>query len=158
MRVLARTLKILPRSPQPSQDNVFGDSVSFALPDDYVHMLNCVCEFGECSCSCNRAVTQHIGAHKMSSNEWSQIITNYYMRPSQRQPYYYIQNIVDTNTYSIPGLTFDSNGIRYGNSTTPNLEIKCGDASNRLTCIYIEYLTAPKHVRLEFSDLDNPVD
>lgn len=157
LRVLVRTVRLTPRGGTPPS-NVFGDSVSFALPEDYVHLLNCVCEFSSQCGSCRPEEKIHIGANKMSSNEWSQIINNYYMRPSMRQPYYYIQNTVDTDTYPISGLTWDSNGTRYGNSTIPNLEIKCGNASSSLDCIYIEYLIAPKHVRLEFSDLDKPVD
>lgn len=157
LRVLVRTVKLDPR-PGAQPDSVFGNSVSFALPEDYVHMLNCICEFTPSCGVCDAENKTYIGANKMSSNEWSHVINNYYMRPSMRQPYYYIQNTVDTSAYSISGLTFDANGTRYGNSTIPNLEIKCGDASGILKCIYIEYLIAPKHVRLEFSDLDNPID
>lgn len=157
LRVLVRTVKLTPRGGTPPA-TVFGDSVSFALPEDYVHLLNCVCEFTPKCGDCQATENMYIGANKVSSNEWSRIINNYYMRPSMRQPYYYIQNTVDTSTYAIPGLTWDANGIRYGNSTIPNLEIKCGNASKSLVAIYLEYLIAPKHVRLEFSDLDNPVD
>lgn len=155
LRVLVRTVK-LNRVTRTPMDNVFGETVSFSLPNDYMHILNCVCEFADNEENCYAKNTLHIGTNKMSSNEWSQIINNYYMRPSKRQPYYYIQNILDPS--EIIGLTFDKNQTRYGNSSVPNLEIKCGDDSSSLQAIYVEYIRAPKHVRIEIEDLDNPID
>jgi len=49
LRVLTKTVKIdyttTPALSKEISTNVFGDSYRCELPDDYVHMLNCICEF-----------------------------------------------------------------------------------------------------------------
>lgn len=155
LRVLTRTKKLTKKTTTSAigSYNTCGDTISFLLPDDYVHILNCICEFNikndSKSCSDEEKVL-YTGASKLTSNEWSQVITNYYMRPSIKQPYYYIQNIEDPTV--ITGLTWNNNGTRYGNSQIPQLEIKCGNGN--LNCIYIDYLVAPKHLELTQEDLD----
>ena len=75
---------------------------------------------------------------------FSQIINNYYMRPSYKNPYYYINNVNTQNTYNttdnqepidyISGVDPDimNNSVqriaeeRYGNKNQVRLEIRYG--------------------------------
>lgn len=152
LRVLVRTQKLIGTT--QTSDNSAGKSYTFNLPDNYVHLLNCICEFKvNTSNKCEETETIRIGANKLTSNEWSQIITNYYMRPSIKQPYYYISNISDPLQIVNPKPTWDTQGVRYGNAYVPILEIKCGDGN--LQCIYIDYLIAPEHINLTQIQLDD---
>lgn len=88
-------------SPDKGTPNVVGESYTVKLPDDYYHILNCICEFqpnnsyNKCG---NTESSFHIGANKLDTSQWSSVITNYYMRPSVKRPYYYISNVLTNDT------------------------------------------------------------
>lgn len=126
LRVLTKTVKIIPTD---CKGDVFGTSYDCELPDDYVHILNCICEFTDKTpdndCGADAATFQQ-GANKLDTNQWPSVINNYYMRPSVKQPYYYIINIEEPKD-STPNQLPDSeknqvvggNGVRYGNTIKP---------------------------------------
>lgn len=159
LRVLVRTIKLEPQI--LSRQDQMGASYKVSLPDDYVHILNCICEFEALKSKCEdgcRLVRQ--GANKLTSNQWSQVITNYYMRPSIKQPYFYISNIEDPD----PNKSYTTNkarGQRYGNSMLPVMEIKCGVLNPNeydFKYVYVDYLASPQYVELKQEDLDDVVD
>lgn len=158
LRILTKTERIQPihRSKSTSR-NIFGESYEVSLPPDYVHILNCICEFEDLDpnkCNKEYPIFQQ-GANKLDTSQWSSIITNYYMRPSVKQPYYYIINIDDPSQLRTAGDP-STNQNRYGNSYLPKLEIKCGDLKGkyRLNYVYIDYLRAPKYISLDEEDLN----
>lgn len=153
LRVLTKTVWLT--ETQLTSQNRAGDGHAFQLPDDYVHLLNCICEFQDITkkrCDVNNMIYRK-GANKLTSNEWSQIITNYYMRPSVKQPYYYITNINDPE---VSNIIKETEGVRYGNSSIPTIEIKCGELPSGTTLrgIYVEYLRAPQFLPLDIESLD----
>ena len=183
LRVLLRTKKLIPldinSQSEEAKSNIFKDSWTVELPDDYMHILNCVCEFKninkkKCNTSCT---TFQVGANKMDTSEWPHIINNYYMQPSVKRPYYYISNIEDQyvknqkiDSSGNPIIDEDGNYIydqqnktrdtRYGNSTKPVMQIKCGNDRQKqvLNAVYIDYLRAPKYISIEQLDLDSVED
>lgn len=171
LRVLTKTVKIIPTS--NTSGATFNDSWDCELPDDYVHILNCICEFEDLNpsktCSADSSVFQQ-GASKLDTNQWPSVITNHYMRPSAKRPYYYIINIDDPNrtqqlvSSSLKDLNVlepaDPNSIRYGNSVKPIMQIKCGNDRMRydLRCVYVDYLRAPKYLALDQDILDEHTD
>jgi len=87
--------------------NTYGASALFSkiyeldLPDDYLHILNCVVEYDvkktfKCYDSGDKV---HFGAKRLTADMFSQIINNYYMRPSYKNPYFYINNVNVTNDF-----------------------------------------------------------
>lgn len=71
------------------------------LPDDYFHILNCVVEYTvkhRFKCY-DQGDKVHFGATRLTSDMFSQIINNYYMRPSYKMPYFYINNVNTKNDY-----------------------------------------------------------
>lgn len=106
---------------------VFGKSYRCELPEDYVHMLNCICEFEDITGSrCEEGGIFHQGANKLDTSQWSHVINNAYMKPSVKRPYYYIINIEDPNKTTGSGIISDdikkdpnNSGTRYGNATLP---------------------------------------
>lgn len=80
---------------------LFATTYEVELPDDYLHILNCVVEYNvvknfKCYDSGDKI---HFGATRLTSDMFSQIINNYYMRPSYKQPYFYVNNITTENRH-----------------------------------------------------------
>lgn len=93
LRVLLKTSEPLATSNLTS----FDGAVQYDLPDDYMHMLNCICGFDKSQssskCSSSNTGTDWIPASKLDTASWPHTIENYYMKPSRKRPYYYIINI-----------------------------------------------------------------
>lgn len=73
------------------------------LPDDYLHLLNCVLEYKvNYTYKCyNKDNKVHFGAKRLTADMFSQIINNYYMRPTYKSPYYYINNVATDINFPI---------------------------------------------------------
>lgn len=111
LRVLKSTAVL-----NPALNNDYGTSDLFSkvyevyLPDDYLHILNCVVEYDvNKSYKCyNQGDKWHQGAKRLTADMYGQIINNYYLRPTYKMPYYYINNVTiesefpgtDTNIYN----------------------------------------------------------
>ena len=75
--------------------SIFGATYDFNLPSDYLHLLNCICIFKITKkFKCYDANTYwQTGAKRLTADIWPQIINNFYMRPTYKNPYYYIHNV-----------------------------------------------------------------
>lgn len=124
----------------------------YDLPEDYMHILNCICKFEKTSSKCN-IEKQHeaIPASKLDTASWPHTIENYYMKPSRKRPYYYIINIQDPSENDEY-----FKGGRYGNSQVPVIQIKSG--KDKPSAVYVDYLRAPKYIDLTIEDLDDIAD
>lgn len=100
------------------------------------------------------------------------------MRPSYKNPYYYINNVNTENTYNtadnqVPidytvGEEPDiiNNNVqriaeeRYGNKNQVRLEIRYGrdDSIFKLEQVYVDYLKAPQFIRLTQEQVDEVAD
>ena len=107
---------------------------------------------------------------------FSQVINNYYMRPSYKNPYYYINNINIKDTYNTIDSQNNINFInsntgeienvqriaenRYGNKSQVRMEIRYGkdDSTFKLSLVYIDYLKAPQFIRLTQAQVDEVED
>ena len=96
------------------------------LPDDYLHILNCVVEYKvNKTFKCyNAGDTVHFGAKRLTADMFSQIINNYYMRPQYKNPYFYINNVT-TDTLLPTNDTrsaVEADGIKYILSNISNAD------------------------------------
>ena len=124
MRVLKATAILTPAKASDSyavgdnilaKNSLYGATYEVTLPTDYLHLLNCVCNFKvnkNFKCYDEGSYVQ-FGATRLTSDIWSQIINNFYMRPSYKKPYYYIHNVnkqvnVPTNPNTYDGLLRDT--------------------------------------------------
>lgn len=155
---LIKMHKVNPDELTKNTNSIYKTVWEVKLPDDYVHILNCTCVFmGNSKCTdCNEIVQ---GANKLDTNQASQILTNYYMKPSIYRPYYYIINVNDpTQINSTPEANRQS-GTRYGNSTQPIMQILCGnDIKHPIKYVQIAYLRAPQYLSISSDDLDQITD
>jgi hypothetical protein len=127
LRVLTRS-KFIPVNPTVNNLNTFESNYECNLPSDYFHILNCICRFRDkrkLKCKDSQSVFEQ-GANKLDTNQWSHVINNYYMKPSVRQPYYYIINIEDPVKGGQENTGQEKNKMvnpgqesRYGNSVMP---------------------------------------
>lgn len=120
LRVLKSTATLKPTKLGKSADNnYYGVSTTNSLysnvwetelPEDYMHILNCVCEYElQKRFKCyDKGTLWAQPATRLTSDMWSQIINNFYMRPSYRNPYYFIHN-VNPATENIDGDLFSKN-------------------------------------------------
>ena len=132
-----------PTSPSP----LFQATYEVDLPPDYVHILNCIVEYKVLkSFKCYNANSYlQMGAKRLTGDMWSQIINNYYQRPSYSNPYFYIHNVNTINTFptedsktilsgtnfniytldldgtEVDGDTIIVNGITYTLKTSPSI-------------------------------------
>lgn len=162
---LSRLNRMVVLHPVQKPDIVYQTVWECELPDDYVHILNCTCVFNKSKDPCGEVSTFFQGANKLDTSQASQVLTNYYMKPSTSRPYYYII-YKDNDPYDPATINYPSNQkkieskqyIRYGNSTKPIMQILCGNEPNVLNAVQIAYLTAPRYITLDKLDLDKVED
>lgn len=96
------------------ETKLFGAVYEVILPDDYLHMLNCICIYKvNKNYKCyDKGNYVQFAARRLTADAWSVIVNDYYNRPLPERPYYYIHNVnqsesLPTNEYSpsIPGST-----------------------------------------------------
>lgn len=98
LRVLKSTATLEPTpmadSNIPAIDYLRGATYEVNMPNDYLHLLNCVCLFDvNNNNNCwNAGNVMVVGATRLTADSWSSIIDDIYNRPSVKRPYYYIHN------------------------------------------------------------------
>lgn len=78
---------------------LFGATYVVTLPTDYFHLLNCICIYKMAKThKCYDAGDYvQFAAKRLTADNWSIIINDYYNRPLPQRPYYYINNV---NSYT----------------------------------------------------------
>ena len=146
---------------------------SVKLPDDYMHILNCIVEFEvkkQFKCY-NQGDHVDFPARRLTADMAAGIMHNVYMKPDYKRPYFYINNInkVANITDSIvDNKTFNSQltdsikpeDTRIANASEVRLELRFGDDDTIFepTSIYIDYIKAPMFIRLTYKDITDTED
>ena len=172
LRVLKSTAVLTPSpSSEFSASALYNKTYDLDLPDDYLHVLNCVVEYTVSkNFKCYNANDKvHFGAKRLTADMFSQIINNYYMRPSYKNPYFYINNVNISNTFpttdnqlpiNTQSLVEKTPELRYGNRSKVRMEIRYGkdDTLFTLSKVYIDYLKSPQFIRLTQEQVDEVED
>ena len=71
------------------------------LPSDYLHLLNCICIYNvNKTYKCyNKGDTWRAAATRLTADAYSQVLDNFWLRPTYKRPYYYIHNINQQSNY-----------------------------------------------------------
>lgn len=111
LRVLKATA-ILPVHQTPYQDKLSFDVTSMfmdatytaELPNDYYHLLNCLCFYkvNDTNKCYNKNTIARFAATRLTADTWSQVVDNYWLRPTYKRPYYYIHNVNSPLTEDTP--------------------------------------------------------
>ena len=97
IRVLKSTAMLDPKHTPYNIDggiSFMGATYTVELPSDYFHILNCICFYSvkkpfKCY---NAGDTWRAAATRLTADAWSQVMDNYWNRPTYKRPYYYIHN------------------------------------------------------------------
>lgn len=123
---------------------LYGAVYEVYLPEDYLHMLNCVCIFkvNEQKDCWDAGDLWNCGAQRLTSDMWPLVINNFYMRPSYRKPYYFIHNVnesetLPTNPYTPgdslgTGTDMRDGGYDYTDNSNLSRTIKIGNTDESL--------------------------
>ena len=104
LRVLKATATLVPTIAESTGnkaiDYLRGATYFVDMPDDYLHLLNCICLFDvnkhkECW---NEGDVMVVGATKLTADSWSSVVDDVYNQPTKKRPYYYIHNQNDIFT------------------------------------------------------------
>lgn len=65
------------------------------MPQDYLHILNCICIYDVAKTyKCyNKGDTWRAAATRLTADAYSQVLDNFWNKPSYKRPYYYIHNV-----------------------------------------------------------------
>ena len=102
LRVLKATAMLTPIKSDKYNDLSLASMATYYvdLPSDYLHLLNCICIYQvKKTFSCyNAGDTWRAAATRLTADAYSQVIDNFWLKPTYKRPYYYIHNI-NTNEY-----------------------------------------------------------
>lgn len=149
------------------------------LPDDYMHILNCIVEYKvdhQFKCY-NKDDFIDFPAKRLTADMASGILHNVYMKPDYKRPYFYINNVNDNENYtgrvSNPTDADTSSktnseltdsikpaNTRFANASEVRLEVRFGDDDTVFIpqTVYIDYIKAPMFIRLTYSDITDTDD
>lgn len=108
LRVLKATATLVPTiadsTGNKAIDYLRGATYFVDMPDDYLHLLNCICLFDvnknkECW---NKGDVMVVGATKLTADSWSSVVDDVYNQPTKKRPYYYVHNQNDIHLDNIP--------------------------------------------------------
>lgn len=77
------------------KSKLLGATYEVTLPDDYLHLLNCICIYEltkDYKCY-NKGDSVPFSAKRLTADSFSVIINDYYNRPLPERPYFYIHNV-----------------------------------------------------------------
>ena len=100
---------------------LFEATYEVFLPQDYLHLLNCICVYRvNKKWKCYNA-GEHVSfaAKRLTSDSWSVIFDDFYNRPLPQRPYYYIHNV---NTQTDLPTNPISNGVGTDLSFTSDIQ------------------------------------
>lgn len=98
LRVLKATATLKPTiadsTGNKALDYLRGSTYFVDMPDDYLHLLNCICLFDvnkrkDCW---DEGDVMVVGATKLTADSWSSVVDDVYNQPTKKRPYYYIHN------------------------------------------------------------------
>lgn len=149
------------------------------LPDDYMHILNCIIEYEVKKPYKCYAEGDHVdfAARRLTADMASGIIHNVYMRPEYKRPYFYINNINNSdynsiNKYPTTAITGNNtynqeltNSVktedsRLANASKVRMELRFGndDAVFEPVIVYVDYIKAPMFIRLTQEEIRSVED
>ena len=115
LRVLKATATLVPTIAESTGnralDYLRGATYYVDMPDDYLHLLNCICLFDvnknkECW---NAGDVMVVGATKLTADSWSSVVDDVYNQPTKKRPYYYVHN---QNDIHVEDLTEGANSAK----------------------------------------------
>jgi len=144
------------------------------LPEDYMHILNCIVEFKvKKTYKCYKENDYvDFPARRLTADMASGILHNVYMKPDYKRPYFYINNIsgfenlendANVDNKNVDNTVTDSvkpDDTRKSNVSKVRLELRFGDDDSIFepVAIYVDYIKSPMFIRLTLDDIHTVED
>ena len=97
LRVLKGTALLTPKKVNDYNGLSLANMATYEviLPSDYLHLLNCICIYNvRKTYKCyNAGDTWRAAARKLTADTYSQVLDNFWLKPTYYRPYYYINNV-----------------------------------------------------------------
>lgn len=132
--LLSDTLKLQNDYPMTLHSHTY----EAVLPEDYLHLLNCIVEYSKSEDACGDGSGVQVGASRINSDQYPTTLSNYYAQPSWKHPYYFINKLSDNNINRI--------------------EIRLGKSKQIPRRVYIDYLQIPEKLNLTQEQIDDIED
>ena len=101
LRVLKATAILTPTKVNDYNGLSLANMATYAvdLPSDYLHLLNCICIYNvRKTYKCyNAGDTWRAAATRLTADAYSQVLDNFWLKPTYKRPYYYIHNVNTNN-------------------------------------------------------------
>lgn len=142
------------------------------LPNDYMHILNCIIEYEvQKSIKCYKS-GDHVDfpARRLTADMAAGILHNVYMKPDYKRPYYYINNVSTVGNFNeadVSAKNDDSlrdskkeDDTRKSNASNVRLELRFGadDSVFKPEYIYVDYIKSPMFIRLTYDEITSTED
>ena len=144
LRVLKATATLKPNIAESTGnkalDYLRGATYYVDMPDDYLHLLNCICLFDvnkrkECW---DEGDVMVVGATKLTADSWSSVVDDVYNQPTKKRPYYYVHNQNDINV-SDGNLTDRNSELPTAKGGDSTKAFIAGNATDALHDIEVKY-------------------
>lgn len=161
LRVLKATAILEPTKSEDYNDFSTASMATYyvTLPSDYLHMLNCICIYKvKKTWNCYDAGDHwRASAKRLTADAFSQVLDNFWNKPTHNKPYYYIHN-VNKQIY-IPTEEKDGEIENTEAVDTRNFPLTFFDEGNSIviaaSCSVIKEDGTPGRVRFQFSPGQN---
>ena len=83
-----------------------GANYEIVMPSDYLHLLNCICIYKvKKTYKCyNAGDTWRAPAKRLTADMYSQVLDNFWNKPTYKKPYYYIHNVNSVKDTEVSGV------------------------------------------------------
>lgn len=131
------------------------------LPKDYLRIYNCIAEIKVLKpTSCySFGELLYIPVKRVTADKFASVIKNHYLKPSYKNPYYYIHSDTAYTLDSLKDKTKEA-GSQIGNPSDVSFEIRCGDKAGdfQLMKVAVDYLKCPRFIKLTQAQIDSEED
>ena len=137
LRVLKATALLKPTKVTDYNDLSLASNATYQiiLPPDYLHILNCICIYSvEQQYKCyNKGDSWRAPAKRLTADMYSQVLDNFWNKPTYKKPYYYIHNvntIDNTIVEELSSAKTSGNTSKYTKTTLPTDTITKGKVNS----------------------------
>ena len=125
------------------------------LPSDYLHLLNCICIYDvQKTYKCyNVGDTWRAAATRLTADAYSQVLDNFWNRPSYKRPYYYIHNVNTSTINPTNPYTSSGSGTDFSNKMTHDPDFGNDGNGNKI----IEGQGTPKTIKIKLGNNEENV-
>lgn len=127
------------------------------MPSDYLHILNCICVYNvKSTYKCyDKNTTCRFAATRLTADAYSQVLDNFWTKPSYKRPYYYIHNVNTSNELPTNPVKFDSTTHKYVSGTDSVSAIQLPDDTDSEDNSIVQGTGLPKFITINGDRVSN---